>query len=184
MVLVDAMLNDKPAFLLLDTGGNNTIVTAETEELDEFNGFVRDAVPATDSSEAKETELEVLNEPRGDGMRLTSELSHALLERHGCYVTEVCDKCGQILGPVRFTRRGEAGVWCSRECRDGAEAHTPGTCKGCGARLPEGKRRGSLYCDDACRKLSTRSRTDELSRTNGPVYAGFYTDFEPPAIPP
>jgi len=28
-------------------------------------------------------------------------------------------------------------------CRDGVEAHTPGTCKGCGARLPDGKRRRS-----------------------------------------
>lgn len=54
-------------------------------------------------------------------MRLTREQSYALLEKHGCYVTEVCDKCGQILGPVRFTRRDDAGVWCSRECRGDAE---------------------------------------------------------------
>ena len=38
-------------------------------------------------------------------MLLTSEQSQALLEKHDCYVTEVCDKCRQILGPVRFTRR-------------------------------------------------------------------------------
>ena len=54
-------------------------------------------------------------------MRLTTEQSYALLEKYGCYVTEVCDKCGQILGPVRFTRRDDAGVWCSRECRGDAE---------------------------------------------------------------
>jgi len=115
-------------------------------------------------------------------MRLTSEQSHALLEKHGCYATEACDKCGQILGPVRFTRRNDSGAWCSRECRDGAEAHAPRTCKGCGARLPEGKRRGSLFCDDACRKLSARSRTRELSRTNRPIYAGFCRDFKPAAM--
>jgi len=115
-------------------------------------------------------------------MLLTTEQSYELLERFGCYVTEACDKCGRMLGPVRFTRKGEAGVWCSRECRDGKEAHEPGTCKGCRARLPEGKRRGSLYCDDACRKLSARSRTDELSRTNRPIYAGFRTGLEPPAM--
>jgi hypothetical protein len=115
-------------------------------------------------------------------MRLTREQSYALLEKHGCYVTEVCDKCGQILGPVRFTRRDDSGVWCSRECRDGSEAHTPGTCKGCGARLPEGKRRGGLYCDDSCRKIATRSRTDELSRTNRPIYAGFCPENQAPAM--
>ena len=116
-------------------------------------------------------------------MHLTIEQSQALHEKYGCYLTEVCDKCQQILGPVRFARRGGGGVWCSRECRDGAEAHAPGTCKGCGARLPEGKRRGSHYCDDACWKLSARSRTDELSRTNRPIHAGFCTDFKPLAIP-
>src|SRR5215468_6632848 len=116
-------------------------------------------------------------------MQLTTKQSYELLAKHGCYVTEACDRCGGIVGvfPLAaggrgavvkyFTRHGECGVWCSRECRDGGKAHAPGTCKGCGAKLPEGKRRGALYCDDACRKLATRSRTGELSRTNGPVYA-------------
>jgi hypothetical protein len=63
-------------------------------------------------------------------------------------------------------------VWCSRECRD-ADAHAPGTCKGCGARLPEGKRRGALYCDDACKQNAHRSRTGKLSVTNTPIYAAF-----------
>jgi hypothetical protein len=116
-------------------------------------------------------------------MHLTRQQSCALLEKHGCYVTETCDRCGQILGPVRFTRQDDSGVWCSRECRDGAETHAPGTCKGCGVRLPDGKRRGALHCDDACRKLAARSRTDELSRTNRPIYAGFCTDFQAPATP-
>src|SRR6516162_9181613 len=54
-------------------------------------------------------------------MRLLPVQSYTLLERFGCYVKDVCDKCGQILGPVRYTRRGEAGEWCSRECRGDAE---------------------------------------------------------------
>jgi hypothetical protein len=37
-------------------------------------------------------------------MRLALRQSYALLEKHGCFVCEACDKCGQILGPVRFTR--------------------------------------------------------------------------------
>ena len=110
-------------------------------------------------------------------MKLITQQSYALLEIYGCYVTEACDKCGQILGPVRYTRKGDTGVWCSRQCRDGAEAREPKTCRHCGAKLPEGKRRGTLYCDDACRKVATRSRNAELSRTNSPIYAAFCTDF-------
>jgi len=60
--------------------------------------------------------------PTGGGcMFLTTEQSYALLEKHGCYVTEVCDKCSRLLGPVRYTRKGEDGVWCSRECRGDAQ---------------------------------------------------------------
>jgi hypothetical protein len=55
-------------------------------------------------------------------MRLTESQSRALLAKHGVYVTEVCNGCGKILGHVRFTRLGEKGEWCSRECRDGVEA--------------------------------------------------------------
>jgi hypothetical protein len=55
-------------------------------------------------------------------MKLTEAQSRALLAKHGVYVTEACDKCGKILGHVRFTRYGEKGEWCSRECRDGAQS--------------------------------------------------------------
>ena len=113
-------------------------------------------------------------------MKLSAEQQAAIRERYGVCVNEACDKCGQVLGRVRFTCKDEPGEWCSRECRDGVEAHAPGTCKGCGARLPEGKRRGALYCDDACRKLATRSRTGELTRTNGSIYAAFCMDFQAP----
>src|SRR5215475_14142075 len=50
-------------------------------------------------------------------MKITASQSRELLERFGCYVTEACDKCGRVLGPVRYTRKDEAGEWCSRECR-------------------------------------------------------------------
>jgi hypothetical protein len=109
-------------------------------------------------------------------MKLSGELRSRLQEDRGVFVTEACDQCGQLLGAVRFTKKDESGAWCSRKCRDGAEAHAPGTCKECGARLPEGKRRGALYCDDACRKLATRSKTGDLSRTNGPIYAAFSSE--------
>src|SRR5215470_14534705 len=115
-------------------------------------------------------------------MRLTTQQSYALLAKYGSYITELCDACGNGLGPIRFTRAGESGVWCSRECRDGKEAHAPGTCKACGARLPEGKRRGAAYCDASCRKAAHRGngnlqkpRTEKLSVTNPAIYAGFCT---------
>jgi hypothetical protein len=56
-----------------------------------------------------------------DPMQLTTQQSHKLLTDHGCYVTDVCDRCGQALGAVRFTRKGENGEWCSRECRGDGE---------------------------------------------------------------
>jgi hypothetical protein len=113
-------------------------------------------------------------------MQLTTEQSLALLERFGVYTGECGDRCGQILGPVRFTRRGEAGDWCSRECRDGREAHTPGTCKHCHAQLPKSKRRGTAFCDDACKQAAHRSKTAvqtararKLSVTKPSIYAAF-----------
>jgi hypothetical protein len=58
-------------------------------------------------------------------MLLTANQSRALLLRFGVYATETCDKCGQVLGPLRYTRQGESGVWCSRSCRgDGERVRT------------------------------------------------------------
>jgi endogenous inhibitor of DNA gyrase (YacG/DUF329 family) len=83
-------------------------------------------------------------------MQLTQVQSRDLLQKHGVYVTEACDKCGKILGPVRFTRAGQAGEWCSKRCRDGFE-RKPGACLGCGVSL-NGKRKGAVFCSDVCRK--------------------------------
>jgi hypothetical protein len=55
-------------------------------------------------------------------MRLTTEQSEQLLGRHGIWITSACDQCGNLLGAVRWTRRGEGGEWCSELCRDGVKA--------------------------------------------------------------
>lgn len=123
-------------------------------------------------------------------MHLTKEQSYALLERHGSYVEEACDRCGTAIHYAnRFTIRGDAGVWCSRECRDGMMVHEPKTCRHCKANLPEGRRRGAMYCDDSCKQAAHRSKTDarasetsKLSVTNTSIYAGFCTRFKPPAV--
>lgn len=97
-------------------------------------------------------------------MNLSTDCSQMLLKRFGCYANESCDKCGRLLGPVRYTRSGENGAWCSRECRDGKEAHPPGTCIVCGASL-SGLRRGTRFCSDVCRKRENRkSQTCQNSR--------------------
>ena len=113
-------------------------------------------------------------------MLLTSRHGYDLLAKHGVYAHEICDKCGTVLGAVRFTRRDDAGVWCSRNCRDEADAHEPKTCRHCKAKLPEDKRRGAAFCDDACRKACQRrngtlrtSATLKLSRTKPSIYAAF-----------
>jgi hypothetical protein len=97
-------------------------------------------------------------------MLLTTQQSYELLAKHGCYAREACDRCGQVLGHVRYTRKGDDGVWCSRECRDGKEAHAPGTCKACGCSLA-GMRCGTKHCSDTCRKRENRkSKTAQISR--------------------
>ncbi len=55
-------------------------------------------------------------------MQLTVEQSRKALAEHGCYVTEACDRCGRLLGAVRYTIRGTPGEWCSELCRDGEKA--------------------------------------------------------------
>jgi hypothetical protein len=111
---------------------------------------------------------------------LTIQQAYELLARHGVYAREICDKCGVVLGAVRFTRKDDSGVWCSRECRGGADARQPGTCKTCKAKLPADRRRDALYCDDACKQNGHRGKTDtqtsrpaKLSVTKPSINAGF-----------
>ena len=101
--------------------------------------------------------------PNFNEMKLTTKQAHTLLEKYGSYVAEVCDACGQSIGAIRFTSKGEAGVWCSRVCRNGKDAHAPGTCKGCGASLA-GERKGTKFCHDTCRvRFNRRSQTSQDS---------------------
>jgi len=55
-------------------------------------------------------------------MILPVEVRERLQIEHGIYVIEACNKCGSLIGPVRWTRAGEPGTWCSAICRDGVEA--------------------------------------------------------------
>jgi hypothetical protein len=96
-------------------------------------------------------------------MKVSAELQ-AILKQSGLCVSEACDRCGRFFGAVRFTHFGDPGVWCSRECRDGAHAHAPGTCRTCNASLA-GLRRGTKFCSDTCRKRENRkSQTTQISR--------------------
>lgn len=94
-------------------------------------------------------------------VKLTESRSREVFESTGNYVKEACDQCSQLLGCVRWTRRGESGKWCSEECRDGAADQR--ACAGCGARLT-GKRKDAIWCDDTCRKraISTPTKTSKI----------------------
>jgi len=52
-------------------------------------------------------------------MRLTPAQQEKIKRERGICVNEACDKCGRLLGSVRWTRKDQPGEWCSRECRDG-----------------------------------------------------------------
>lgn len=96
-------------------------------------------------------------------MKLAAEQCAAICAQRSSWVSEACDKCAQVLTCVRYTRRGEKGEWCSRECRDGNKAITPGLCCGCGASL-QGKRRGAIWCSDTCRDRVKRRVLDSSNK--------------------
>jgi hypothetical protein len=58
---------------------------------------------------------------RGVSMLLAIQKSYELLANYGFFAREICDKCGIVLGAVRFTRHNESKVYCSRECRGDAQ---------------------------------------------------------------
>jgi len=98
-----------------------------------------------------------------DPMKISSELRDLLKRERGVFVAEACDQCSRLLDAVRFTRLGQPGAWCSRECRDGANAHAPGTCRTCGASLA-GLRRGAKFCSDVCRMRLLRKNEKSQTR--------------------
>ena len=72
-------------------------------------------------------------------MLLTVQQTYELLAKHGVFAREICDKCGQVLGAVRFTRRGGANV-------DGATSHTSTESS---SRLRLLKRKGTVLNQEA-----------------------------------
>src|ERR1700722_4378371 len=100
-------------------------------------------------------------------MRLTRDQSQKLLHQRNIWITEACDKCGQLLGAVRWTRRGEPGESCSIACRDGIQAGVSKSnskgCLECGTRL-DGKRDDAKFCS---RTHMMRYRRHVLSKSLG-----------------
>ncbi len=122
-------------------------------------------------------------------MRISEAQSLALLRTHGAYVTEACDGCGKILGPVRYSRQREKGEWCSQLCRDGVERKA-GVCYGCGTPL-NGKRNDALYCSRTCRMRKVRRIQESANSVNthvadkgltGAISRVGYADTKKPAI--
>jgi hypothetical protein len=88
-------------------------------------------------------------------MKLKREQCEKLLREFGIWVAEACDKCGQLLGSVRWTRKDNLGEWCSKVCRDGVAAGAPKSnlngCLECGVTL-DGKRSDSRFCSATHKK--------------------------------
>jgi hypothetical protein len=117
-------------------------------------------------------------------MILSTELREQLKRQRGLCVAEACDRCGVLLGAVRFTRAGDSGVWCSRKRRDGVYAHTPGTCHGCGASLG-GFRRGTKFSSAVSRvRENRRSQTIQNSRNEPLERHGLETRVEDAPVVP
>lgn len=113
-------------------------------------------------------------------MKLTAaELAY--VRSQGLYITEKCDGCGKLLNQsVRYTVTGKPGIYCSVGCRDRAffgderEARkhsSPGRCAYCRGSL-QGRKRGSIFCDDTCRKTYSRKKghmaTPEVEKSRTP----------------
>jgi len=108
-------------------------------------------------------------------MNLTTCQSEKLLRERDVWITEACDRCGKLLGAVRWTRRSELGEWCSKECRDGVSVFThelapapqeSARCKRIGAR-PSGRPKKHRNNAEKCRQYRWR-RKDALATRNTP----------------
>jgi len=105
----------------------------------------------------------------------------AYVRSQGLYITEKCDGCGKALNQsVRYTVTGKPGIHCSAGCRgraffgDQREARkhlSPGRCAYCSGSL-QGKKRGSIFCDDTCRMTYSRKKghmaTAEVEKSRTP----------------
>ena len=110
----------------------------------------------------------------------THELAY--VRAQGLHITEKCNGCGKLLNQtIRYTIAGKPEVYCSAACRDStffgdrqeAKKHaTPGKCTYCGGSL-KGKKSGSIFCDDVCRKKHSRKiqriTTAEVEKSRTPT---------------
>ena|GEM_PF-868083 len=111
---------------------------------------------------------------RGGGMKLTAT-EIAYVRAQGLHITAKCDACGTLLNrTLRHTIAGKPEVYCSAACRDSAffrdrseaEKHArQGRCAYCSGSL-KGKKRGSIFCDDVCRKTHSR-KIQRISTAEG-----------------
>ncbi len=98
-------------------------------------------------------------------MRLTEARSRELLRVHGIYAREVCDGCRKILGHLRFTRYGEPGEWCSRQCRDGVEAAAQYVATRKGGRPPKYRTQGERCKANAGYQRAFRQKGQDVRKT-------------------
>ena len=101
-------------------------------------------------------------------MKIAREQSQKIFREHGVWVNECCDECRNILGPVRYTHKGQPGEWCSLLCRDGVDRKAPGLCQTCGSSL-SGKRKGTRFCADVCRKRAAKQSGSDSANYRGIV---------------
>jgi hypothetical protein len=110
-------------------------------------------------------------------MRLTKAQSELLLEQHGIWITVTCDRCGNLLGAVRWTRRGEAREWCSELCRDGSAAvHTRRARRVGRPRLKLSAKGRVLHRRKQIREAAQRHRLRVIKNGRQPIDAKPVTD--------
>lgn len=90
-------------------------------------------------------------------MQLTTLQRYALLRKFGVYAEECCDKCGRLIGAVRYTRKNEAGEWCSHKCRGSV-----------GRELPRKGGRPPKYKNDRERRAA-KTKQQQIYRTSPSV---------------
>ena len=96
----------------------------------------------------------------GANLRLTAEQQARTFASFGCCVNEACDRCGEVLAEVRWTRKDRPETYCSQLCRDNGlpKLVNDGKCRYCGLTLPSDRRRGAQYCDRTCRQYAYLAR--------------------------
>jgi hypothetical protein len=111
------------------------------------------------------------------GMKLMIARVYELANLYGVFAKDCCDKCGRLLGAVRFTRRDDVGEWCSRECRGDVESQTvrkggrPRKYRSLEERRSAKTRQQRDYRDVAVWKKPSRSlaETNHLQAQNSPL---------------